>query len=214
VVITSRPEHTIVSALTEAQSVKIKYMDDTELAAKAYVDILTFFQQKLPSNEFGHYVEPLAVKAEGLFQWAAVACQLILDPPARFGYSREKCTKRLLEPSTNRRGLDLLDGLYKEVLEGYFTDQEARLLFRSVVGQLITSIEPLTIRSLIPLQQHASYDEDSDAAVTGILGRLGSLRMAGGKADCSVESILKYCNKSKSSKCCEHDSDLRTTAGI
>jgi hypothetical protein len=68
-----------------------------------------------------------------------------------------------------------LDELYKEVLEGYFKDQDARDLFRSVVGQLITSIEPLTIRSLIPLQQHGSYDEDSDATVTEILNRLGSL---------------------------------------
>jgi hypothetical protein len=175
VVITSRPEHAIVSALVEAQSVKIKYMDDTELAAETQKDILAFFQKRLPSNEFRRYVEALAVKAEGLFQWAAVASQLILDPPARFGYSKEKCTNHLLEPSTNRHGQDLLDGLYKEVLEGYFTDQDARVLFRSIVGQLITSIEPLTIRSLIPLRQHASYDEDSDAAVTGILSRLGSL---------------------------------------
>ena len=79
------------------------------------------------------------------------------------------------EVETSYHGQDLLDGLYKDVLEGYFIDQEARDLFRSVVGQLITSIEPLTIRSLIPLRQHACYDEDSDAAVTGILSRLGSL---------------------------------------
>jgi hypothetical protein len=175
VVITSRPEHAIVSALVEAQSVEIKYMDDTELAAKTHKDILAFFQQRLSSNEFRNYVEALAVKAEGLFQWAAVASQLILDPPARFGYSNEKCINHLLEPSTNRHGQDLLDGLYKDVLEGYFTDEEARDLFRSVVGQLITSIEPLTIRSLIPLRQHASYDKDSGAAVTGIIRRLGSL---------------------------------------
>ena len=175
VVITSRPERAIVSALVEAQSLKIKYMDDTELAAETHKDILTFFQQSLPSNEFGRYVEPLAVKAEGLFQWAAVASQLILDPPASFGYSNEKCIKHLLEPSTNRHGQDLLDGLYKDVLEGYFTDQDARMLFRSVVGQLITSIEPLTIRSLIPLRQYASYDKDIDAAVIGIVSRLGSL---------------------------------------
>jgi hypothetical protein len=174
-VITSRPEHAIVSALVEAQSVKIKYMDDTELAAETHGDILAFFQQRLPSNAFRHYVEPLAIKAEGLFQWAAVASQLILDPPAPFGFSKEKCIKHLLESGTNRRGQDLLDELYKEVLEGYFTGQEARDLFRSVVGQLITSIEPLTIRSLVPLRQHACYDEDSDAAVTGILSRLGSL---------------------------------------
>jgi hypothetical protein len=189
VVITSRPEHAIVSALVEAPSVKIKYMDDIELAAGTHGDILAFFQQRLPSNEFRHYVEALAVKAEGLFQWAAVASRLILDPPARFGYSKEKCTKHLLEPSTNRHGQDLLDGLYKEVLEGYFTDQEARDLFRSVVGQLITSIEPLTIRSLIPLRQHASYDEDSDAAVTGILRRLGSLLSNANSSDNSLPII-------------------------
>ena len=40
---------------------------------------------------------------------------------------------------------------------------------------MIASIEPLSICSLIPLRQHAFYDEDSDAAVTGILSRLGSL---------------------------------------
>ena len=175
VVITSRPEHAIVSALVEAQSVKIIYMDDAELASETHGDILAFFQQKLPSNEFSNYAEALAKKAEGLFQWAAVASQLILDPPARFRYSKENCIKHLLESSTNHHGQDPLDELYKEILEGYFKDQEARGLFRSVVGQLIVSIEPLTIRSLIPLQQHISYDKDSDAAVTGILSRLGSL---------------------------------------
>jgi hypothetical protein len=175
VVITSRPEHDIVSALVEAQSVKIKYMNDTELAAGTHQDIFAFFQQRLPSNEFRHYVEPLAAKAEGLFQWAAVASQLILRPPARFGYSKEKCINHLSEPSTNLHGQDLLDELYEDVMEGYFNDQEARDLFRSVVGQLVTSIEPLTIRSLITLRQHSSCDEDSSAAVTGILSRLGSL---------------------------------------
>ena len=175
VVITSRPEHVIVSALVEAQSIRIKYMDDTELAAETHGDILAFFQQSLSSNEFRHYVEPLAVKAEGLFQWAAVASQLILDPPERFDYSEETCIKHLLDPSANRRGQDLLDELYKEVLEGYFKDQQARDFFRSVVGRLITSIEPLTIRSLIPLRQHASYDKRSDTAVAGLLHRLGSL---------------------------------------
>ena len=175
VVITSRPEHDIVSALVEAQSVQVKYMNDTELAAETQGDIFAFFQQKISSNELRHYVGPLAAKAEGLFQWAAVSSQLILHPPARFGYSKENFIKHLLEPSTNRHGQDLLDGLYKAVLEGYFKDKEARVLFRSIVGQLITSIEPLTIRSLISLRQHASYDGDSVAAVTGILSRLGSL---------------------------------------
>ena len=174
VVITSRPEHAIVSALARAPSVKTKHMDDTELAAEKQKDILTFLREKLPADKFGRYLEALAVKAEGLFQWAAVASQLILYPPERFDYDGETCIKYLSEPNSNRNGQDLLDELYKEVLEGYFKDQE-RDLFRSVVGQLITSIEPLTIRSLITLRRHAPYNKRSDAAVTGLLHRLGSL---------------------------------------
>ena len=175
VIITSRPEHAIVSVLIEAQSVKIKQMDDPELAIETHKDILTFLRAKLPTNKFGDYVEALAVKAEGLFQWAAVACQLVLDPPERFYYDEETCIKHLSERSTNSRGLDRLDELYKEVLEGYFREKRTRDLFRSVVGQLITSIEPLTIRILITLRQHASYDKRDGAAITGLLGRLGSL---------------------------------------
>ena len=189
VVITSRPEHDIMTELVEAQSVKIKYMNDTELAADTYQDILAFFHQRLSSDEFKFYVESLAVKSEGLFQWAAVASQLILHPPARFGYDKEKCIKHLLEPSANRRGQDLLDGLYIDVLEGYFDDQEARDLFRTVVGLLITSIEPLSFRSLIPLRQHPSFDEDNDAAATGILSRLGSLLSNVNSSDRSLPII-------------------------
>jgi hypothetical protein len=174
VVITSRPEHTIVSALDRAPSVKVKYMDDTELA-ETDKDILIFLRRKLPSDKFGSYVEALAAKAEGLLQWAAVACQVVLDPPERFYFDEETCIKHLSDHSLNRRGLDQLDELYKEVLEGYFKEKETRVLFRSVVGQLITSIEPLTIRSLITLRRHASYDKRDGAAITGLLRRLGSL---------------------------------------
>jgi hypothetical protein len=150
-------------------------MHDTELAAETHKDILAFLRRKLPTNKFGGYVEALAVKAEGLFQWAAVACQLVLDPPERFYFDQETCIKYLSEPSSNRRGLDKLDELYKDVLEGYFKEKETQDLFRSVVGQLITSIEPLTIRSLITLRQHASYDKRDGAAITGVLSRVGSL---------------------------------------
>ena len=57
VVITSRPKHAIVSALGKAPSVKIKYMDDSELATETEKDILMFLQEKLPSNTLGDYVE-------------------------------------------------------------------------------------------------------------------------------------------------------------
>ena len=150
-------------------------MDDTELAAETSNDILAFLRKKLPSDKFGSYVEALAVKAGKSFQWAAVASQLVLYPSEDFGFDEEACIKHLLEPSANSRGQDPLDELYKEVLGGYFKGREARDLFRSVVGLLITSIEPLTFRSLIPLRQHTSDNKPSDVSVTGLLRRLGSL---------------------------------------
>jgi hypothetical protein len=188
VVITSRPEHTIVSALDRAALVKVKYMDDTELA-ETDKDILTFLRAKLPTNKFGDYVEALAVKAGKSFQWAAVASLLVLDPPEDFDFDGEVCMKHLLDPSSNPHGQDPLDGLYVEVLGGYFKGQEARDLFRSVVGQLINSIEPLTFRSLIPLRQHASDNKRSDAAVTGLLCRLGSLLSNVNSSDDSLPII-------------------------
>ncbi len=176
VLITSRPEDGIVSALVGAPSVRIKYMNDSELAAKTHDDILAFLRERLPSDEFEKYGDALAIKAEGLFQWAAVASRFILDPPGRFDYSKKKCINHLLDASTNRNGQDPLDALYKEVLEGYFTDQETPPLFRSVLGQLITSIEPLTIRSLTTLRQHAPHNDGDDRdAVIILLRRLGSL---------------------------------------
>ena len=189
VVITSRPEHAIVSALANAPSVKVKYMNDPELAAETHTDILIFLREKLSSRNLGDYVEALAVKAEGLYQWAAVASQLVLDPPERFDYDEETCIKYLSEPNKNGRGEDPLDELYKEVLEGYFKDEEARDLFRSVVGQLITSIDPLTFRLLIPLRQHAPYHKRSDAAVIGLLRRLGSLLSNVNSSDNSLPII-------------------------
>ncbi len=189
VLITSRPEDGIEAALVEAQSVKIKHMKDSDLAANTHDDILSFLRERLPSDQFRQYGDALTIKAEGLFQWAAVASRFILDPPGRFGYNRKKVISHLLKPSAKHDGQDPLDELYKEVVEGYFTDREARLLFRSVVGQLITSIEPLSIRSLTTLRRHADNDDDDDDdvydddngddgdgdAMVTLLRRLGSL---------------------------------------
>src|SRR6266702_1461981 len=117
----------------------------------------------------------LVKKAYGLFQWAAVAGGFVLDLPECFAFSKKQCINHLLKLTTDRDGQDPLDELYKEVLEGYITHRKARLLFRSVVGQLITASEPLSIRSLTTLRGHASNDNDDADSVVTMLRRLGSL---------------------------------------
>jgi hypothetical protein len=172
VLITSRPEDGIESALVGVPSIRVKRMDDSELAASINGDILAFLQETLPSDEFKNHGDELARRAEGLFQWAAVACGYILDPPDSFGLSKTQCINHLLK-FTADHGQDPLDGLYKEVLEGYYKHEKSRQLFRSVVGLLIASIEPLSIRSLTTLRRHTS-SSGGDAVVL-LLRRLGSL---------------------------------------
>jgi hypothetical protein len=93
-----------------------------------------------------------------------------LRPSRRFGLSKTECINHLLKLTANHHGQDPLDELYKEVLEGYFTHERSRLLFRSVVGQLIASVEPLSLRSLTTLRQHSPpihYDA-SDAVYCSV----------------------------------------------
>ncbi len=175
VLITSRPEDGVESAFFGAPSVSIKYMDDLELAAKTDDDILTLLLGLLPPDAFKTYGVALAKKAEGLFQWAAVACGYILKPPGSFGFSKKKCIEHLLRLSADYHRQDPLDELYKEVLEGYYIHQEARLLFRSVVGQLITAFEPLSIHSLTTLRHHTPNNDDDHDSVAEMLRHLGSL---------------------------------------
>jgi hypothetical protein len=173
VLITSRPEDTIESALVGVPSVRVKHMNDSELAATINGDILAFFQETLPSGEFKKYGNELAKRAEGLFQWAAVACGYILDPPDSFGLSKTQCINHLLKFTADSHEQDPLDGIYREVLEGYFKYEKSRQLFRSVVGQLIASIEPLSIRSLTTLRHY--YSSSDGDAVGILLRRLSSL---------------------------------------
>jgi hypothetical protein len=175
VLITSRPEDGIQSVFHGAPSARIKYMDDSRLAAQSDDDILFLLQDLLPPAEFEKHGVALARKAEGLFQWAAVAGRFILDPPECFGFSKKRCINHLLKLSTDHNRQDPLDDLYKEVLEGYLTHPETQLLFRSVVGQLIAAFEPISMCSLITLRGHASNDDDDHASIFALLCRLGSL---------------------------------------
>jgi NACHT domain len=176
ILITSRPENGVGPAFANALSVRTLHMDDAQLAAETEQDIRAYIQKELPPDVFEDHGVKLAKAAEGLFQWAAVACGFINSPPATFGFSEKKCVQRLLGHSRDRNGQDPLDKLYEEVLEGYFKPHEAQILFRSVMGQLFAAIEPLSICTLVALRRYAPIDDPEDSrAVVEMLGHLGSL---------------------------------------
>jgi AAA ATPase domain len=181
VLITSRPENDIEPAFVNALTIDTLYMDDSQLASKTEQDICLYLKSELPPEVFERHGVKLAKAAEGLFQWAAVSCGLINNPPPSFGFSKRQVVQRLLGHSRDRDGQDPLDQLYEEVLKGYFKPPAARTLFRSVMGQIFAAIEPLSINSLISLRRYAPSDDpddpdpdDSDCVVE-MLRHLGSL---------------------------------------
>ncbi|KAH9047049.1 hypothetical protein EDB84DRAFT_1575489 [Lactarius hengduanensis] len=171
VLITSRLEGDIGPAFLGAESVVIKHMNDDALGATTHSDIFTFLQEKLDPADFEQHGEALARRAEGLFQWAAVAAGYIQEPKT-VGGKRQRM-KHLLKLAADHHGQDPLNELYKGVLEAYFKNEGA--LFRFLVGQLLAAFEPLSIRSLTTLLRHAPDDDNAPNSVVETLSQLGSL---------------------------------------
>lgn len=186
VLITSRSETDIEICFPNVQEQRllpyeILQMDDPKLAAKIEDDIRLYFQEYLTTDMFKEHGEELVKKAEGLFQWAAVACRYINDPPA--GYTDNDCLRGLLgreegdKPYTQELQSTKLYKLYDEVLSGYFTSNITRPRFRSVMGQLLGAFEPLSINTLTGLRRFMPGDDrDRDnQSVLAVVKFMGSL---------------------------------------
>jgi NACHT domain len=174
ILITSRPENGIEPAFANTLSVRTLFINDAELA-KTEQDIGVYLRSELPPAVFEDHGVRLTKAAEGVFQWAAVACGFI-NSSASLGLSKIQCVERLLGHARGQTGQGPLDNLYEDVLKEYFKSPEAQGLFRSVMGQLLAAVQPFSIHSLITLRHHASNDDPDDSElVLGILSYLGSL---------------------------------------
>jgi NACHT domain len=177
VLITSRPDSGIEPAFANAGSIRTLYMDDAELAANTEQDIRVYLRNELPEEVFEDHGDRLAKAAEGLFQWAAIASGFINSRASR-GISKKMRVQRILGQSQGHNREGLLDSLYEQVLKEYFKSDEAQMLFRSIMGQLLAAIEPLSVDTLIALRRHAPLGDPEDidpVLVLEILGDLGSL---------------------------------------
>ena len=177
ILITSRPDVGISRSFSEtSDAFQILYMDDSEHAAKTDDDIRVYLQKNLPLDTFTRYGGQLAKMAEGLFQWAAVACGYIRSPPR--GLTKNDCINGLLGLSADHsevgRKLGPLYNLYRQVLDGYFEDDIVQHRFKSVMGRLLAAFEPLSIDSLTALRC-LSCDRDDDDSVVVIVQDLGAL---------------------------------------
>ena len=175
ILITSRAETELEQEFLESSFVCCLRMDDLELADGVDDDICTYIRSKLSGARVDETdIHELVKRAEGLFQWASVACDYIANPPP--GLSSTQCIRRVLFPADGNRNLNPLDALYVTVLKRFdMDDHEIHNSFRSIMGLILSAYEPLSIVSLNAMYRHAAGVESRIQDVSVIVKHLGSL---------------------------------------
>ncbi|KAJ8596212.1 hypothetical protein M405DRAFT_782001 [Rhizopogon salebrosus TDB-379] len=177
ILVTSRPLEDICQVLDAASHVRHVSMDDIPAASTEH-DIQLYVSSRLADSCSAFddaRFKALAHKSDGLFEWARLACEYIksairlgVDPMDRFN----AVVSGTFE---SRTGTHLLDHMYGCILREIITeDEEAVVMFRSVMGQILASLEPLSVITLTAMRLHFR-NGDERYGVERIIGRMGSL---------------------------------------
>ncbi|KAG2343330.1 WD40 repeat-like protein [Suillus weaverae] len=177
VIVTSRPLEDIGDVMNIVSHIYHISMDEipiesTDLDIQVYISTML----KHPRNTFeDRHFKTLAQKSDGLFEWARLACDYIkgtnkvgLDPMERFD---------AVITGTSETGTRLLDDMYERILTDSIPEKERREaipVFCSVMGQILTSLEPLPMTALAVMRQHFS-SADGRYKVDRVIGPLSSL---------------------------------------
>ena len=182
VIITSRPLEDIHKSLHTASHVRHLSMDDIPPESTTR-DIQRYVSDKLGTlgdifND--EHFHTIARKSDGLFEWARLACEYIArtnkvgrGPMSRF----EAVVGKAAVDGTSAKGTHLLDEIYQRLLEEIMPQEdhtEAIPMFRSVMGQILASREPLTKAALTFMRLHFPR-VDSSYKVDNVIGPMGSL---------------------------------------
>jgi len=159
ILVTSRPLPDIDKYLHGASHVRHVSMDDTVHVSKEsserdiqhYISTRLGDVEDLNDGDFNR----LAMKSDGLFEWARLACEYILGTNV-MGQDPRKRFEGVLA-GTSEKGTCLLDTIYQRILKDIMPEdvyQEAIPIFRSVMGQILASPEPLPCTVLSAMRQY------------------------------------------------------------
>jgi hypothetical protein len=182
ILITSRPLEDISDTLFTASHVRHVSMDDisqvtTECDIQRYIS--TSLADLCNTLDDVHF-HMLAEKSDGLFEWARLACEYIkgTNKVGRGPMSRFKSVvAKTVVDGTAVKGTRLLDHMYGRILTEAMPDdeyEEAIPVFRSVMGQILASLEPLPMAALTAMRLHFLC-ENNRYEVDQVLRPLGSL---------------------------------------
>ncbi|KAG2340254.1 WD40 repeat-like protein [Suillus weaverae] len=177
IIVTSRPLEDIHNTLHAAPHIRHVSLDDVS-PVSTELDIQLYISHKL--EDLRHvfndaHFKALALKSDGLFEWARLTCEYIkgtnrvgMEPKGRFN---------AVVAGTSAKGTRLLDDMYKRVLADIMPEDEREEgipIFRSVMGQILVSLEPLPMLALTAMRLH--FPEGTcDYRMDRVIGPLGSL---------------------------------------
>ncbi|KIK34106.1 hypothetical protein CY34DRAFT_38345, partial [Suillus luteus UH-Slu-Lm8-n1] len=178
IMVTSRPLRDINDEFRNAPHIQRLSMDEIPEAVSKR-DILTFVSHELSQvsglgdKEFGD----LADKADGLFEWARLACEYIRTSAGSYPID---CFDAVVSHDHGERK-DLLYGMYNFILgefmgKGRTKIEYQRVLarFHSVMGQILGSAEPLPLDALNAMRSRFP-DQGERYKVEVIVEHMGSL---------------------------------------
>jgi hypothetical protein len=176
ILVTSRPLSDIEDGFKGADHIRRLSMD-TIPAEVAEGDIRAFVSEELKElSEFqDKHVARLAVNADGLFEWARLACEYIRRP--YFGSSSMNCFDEVVNRDPKGRE-NLLYDMYRLILTDLIRKdhryEQAVAAFRSVLGQILATNEPLPLDSLNAMRCH--FPENHNRyKVDVVIKHMGSL---------------------------------------
>ena len=171
ILLTSRPLADIMDTLRDAQHVKAVSLDKVP----AERDILLYVSERLKKQRVicATEIAQIVGRADGLFEWARLACEWIGSDAA--GETVKERFDDLMKPMS-REGATLLDEIYVTVLKGVVDTGRPRALerFRSVMQQILNTLEPLPMDALHAMRIHFPQKDDR-FHVSLILYHMGSL---------------------------------------
>lgn len=171
VLITARAELDIEQTFSKCDhDIYVQYMPTLAEDDSLSVDISKYIHNTLKAAAGlpEEACQDLTEKAEGLFQWAFVACHYITDE--QIG-SNASTRYHVIVHEEDASYVDPLDNLYLKVLSNLFKEEQHIQPFKAIMGLVLTTVEPLCMESIRMLL--AMSGELLDANV--FLPHLGSL---------------------------------------
>ncbi|KAL4063361.1 hypothetical protein V8B97DRAFT_2011770 [Scleroderma yunnanense] len=160
ILFTSRLLPDIIRALRDAQHVKATSLDNIPTAL-AERDIRLYVSNMLRGLEdIGEReIEYITLKADGLFEWARLACDFI-----KLGFAGETAKERFgdLTARTSGKRETLMDSMYGVILHSAASGRSTSLVrFRSLMRQILQTSEPLSMDALHAMRKCFPHEEDS-----------------------------------------------------